>query len=93
MRVDGADGIPSELLRQVFESFLHVDPGRRQNMAGAGLGLTIACEIVQRAGGNKDRQPREPRPRAIVELARSEETALPSGPVTGRPRFLQLKGT
>ena len=59
---DEGPGIPSELIRQVFEPFLHVDPGRRQNMAGAGLGLTIACEIVQRAGGDKDRQPREPRP-------------------------------
>jgi len=35
----------------VFEPFFRADPARRQDIRGAGLGLTIAREIVQRAGG------------------------------------------
>jgi signal transduction histidine kinase len=35
----------------VFEPFFRADPARRQDIRGAGLGLTIAREIIQRAGG------------------------------------------
>jgi len=35
----------------VFEPFFRADRARRQDVPGAGLGLTIAREIVQRAGG------------------------------------------
>ena len=73
---DEGPGIPPELLCRVFEPFFRVDPGRRQNIAGAGLGLTIAREIVQRAGGdirisNRDRGGLK----QVVELARVEERA------------------
>ncbi|MFD0988289.1 sensor histidine kinase [Methyloligella solikamskensis] len=49
---DNGPGIPDDLLAQIFEPFFRVDPARRQNIAGAGLGLTIAKEILQRAGGD-----------------------------------------
>jgi signal transduction histidine kinase len=45
-------GIPPELVEQVFEPFFRVDPGRRQQDPGAGLGLAIAREIVVRCGGD-----------------------------------------
>lgn len=48
---DDGPGIPEELIGQVFEPFFRADPARRQNIPGAGLGLTIAYEIVTRAGG------------------------------------------
>ncbi len=48
---DDGPGIPEEIIGQVFEPFFRADPARRQNVAGAGLGLTIAHEIVTRAGG------------------------------------------
>jgi signal transduction histidine kinase len=48
---DDGPGIPREFLDQVFEPFFRTDPARRQDIRGAGLGLTIAKEIVQRAGG------------------------------------------
>src|SRR5262249_20981409 len=48
---DDGPGLPPELLDQVFEPFFRADPARRQDIRGAGLGLTIAREIVQRAGG------------------------------------------
>ncbi|HEX9752524.1 MAG TPA: ATP-binding protein [Methyloceanibacter sp.] len=48
---DEGPGIPPDLLGQVFEPFFRADPARRQDIRGAGLGLTIAREIIQRAGG------------------------------------------
>src|SRR6516165_2695768 len=48
---DDGPGIPPELLGQVFEPFFRAAPARRQDIPGAGLGLTIAREIIQRAGG------------------------------------------
>jgi signal transduction histidine kinase len=49
---DDGPGIPPEMIDQVFEPFFRADPARRQDISGAGLGLTIAYEIVQRAGGS-----------------------------------------
>jgi signal transduction histidine kinase len=49
---DEGPGIPPALLGQVFEPFFRADPSRRQTRPGAGLGLTIAREIVRRAGGD-----------------------------------------
>ncbi|HYI68804.1 MAG TPA: ATP-binding protein [Skermanella sp.] len=51
---DHGPGIPPELVEQVFEPFFRVDPGRRQQVPGAGLGLAIAREIVVRCGGGID---------------------------------------
>ena len=48
---DDGPGIPEDLIHQVFEPFFRADPARRQDIPGAGLGMTIANEIVQRAGG------------------------------------------
>jgi signal transduction histidine kinase len=48
---DDGPGIPPKMMHQVFEPFFRADPARRQDIPGAGLGLTIANEIVQRAGG------------------------------------------
>jgi signal transduction histidine kinase len=36
---------------RVFEPFFQVDPGRRRSFSGAGLGLAIAKEIIEREGG------------------------------------------
>jgi len=48
---DDGPGIPTKMMHQVFEPFFRADPARRQDIPGAGLGMTIANEIVQRAGG------------------------------------------
>ena len=48
---DEGPGIPQHLLSQVFEPFFRADPARSQRIPGAGLGLTIAREIIRRAGG------------------------------------------
>jgi signal transduction histidine kinase len=71
---DEGPGIPPELLGQVFEPFFRVDPSRRQNIPGAGLGLTIAREIVQRAGGDiKISNRKDGGLEQVVELAKVEE--------------------
>lgn len=49
--LDRGPGIPSELLTQVFEPFFRVDQARRQTVPGAGLGLAIAREIIEKHGG------------------------------------------
>ena len=49
---DDGPGIQQELIGQVFEPFFRVHPSREKDSQGAGLGLTIASEIVQRCGGS-----------------------------------------
>jgi signal transduction histidine kinase len=49
---DHGPGIAPELMDQVFEPFFRADRARRQQIPGAGLGLTISREIVRRAGGD-----------------------------------------
>lgn len=48
---DDGPGIPENFLESAFEPFFRVDPARRQPIPGAGLGLAIAKEIVERQGG------------------------------------------
>lgn len=40
-----------DLIAHVFEPFFRVDAARRKTMPGAGLGLAIAKEIIERFGG------------------------------------------
>ncbi|MAU98864.1 MAG: two-component sensor histidine kinase [Fulvimarina sp.] len=48
---DDGPGIPEDMLERAFEPFFRVDPGRRKLKPGAGLGMAIAKEIVDQAGG------------------------------------------
>ncbi|MBJ3778444.1 ATP-binding protein [Acuticoccus mangrovi] len=48
---DEGPGIPEAMIGQVFEPFFRADQGRRKSMPGAGLGMAIAKEIVERFGG------------------------------------------
>ncbi|AEM40654.1 ATP-binding protein [Ketogulonicigenium vulgare] len=48
---DNGPGIPDELLERVFEPFFRVDMARRKSVPGAGLGLAIAKEIIERFDG------------------------------------------
>lgn len=51
---DEGPGIPEHLLPRVFEPFFRIDPARQPSgpAAGAGLGMAIAKEIVERQGGS-----------------------------------------
>lgn len=48
---DDGPGIPAHLMDRVFEPFFSVDQARQKTAGGAGLGLAIAKEIVERQGG------------------------------------------
>jgi signal transduction histidine kinase len=58
---DEGPGIPDQSMSRMFEPFFRVDPARRKFGAGAGLGLAIAKEIVERHGGKLTLQNRSPR--------------------------------
>lgn len=49
---DDGPGIPEALIPRVFEPFFRADPARAQTIKGAGLGLAIAREIIERMGGS-----------------------------------------
>lgn len=49
--VDRGPGIPEEMMDHVLEPFFRVDSARRKKISGAGLGLSIANEIIRRSGG------------------------------------------
>lgn len=48
---DRGPGIAPDILDQVFEPFFRADRARSQKIPGAGLGLTISREIIQRTRG------------------------------------------
>jgi two-component system sensor histidine kinase BaeS len=48
---DTGEGIPPEVLPQVFERFYRADPSRARATGGAGLGLTIARQLLEAQGG------------------------------------------
>ncbi len=58
---DEGPGIPAQIMPRVFEPFFRVDPGRRKSIPGAGLGLAIAKEIVERHGGRLVLRNRSPK--------------------------------
>ena len=58
---DEGPGIPEQSMSRVFEPFFRVDPARRKSGPGAGLGLAIAKEIVERHGGKLTLQTRSPK--------------------------------
>jgi signal transduction histidine kinase len=58
---DEGPGIPDQSMACVFEPFFRVDPARRKSGPGAGLGLAIAKEIVERHGGKLTLQNRSPK--------------------------------
>jgi signal transduction histidine kinase len=58
---DEGPGIPEHCMSRVFEPFFRTDPARRKYAAGAGLGLAIAKEIVERHGGKLTLQNRSPK--------------------------------
>lgn len=49
---DDGPGIPDELIPLAFEPFFRASPGRTQIIKGAGLGLAIAREIIERFAGS-----------------------------------------
>jgi signal transduction histidine kinase len=83
---DNGPGIPEQFLDSAFEPFFRVDPARRQPIPGAGLGLAIAKEIVERQGGTLTIENRHPHGLRQTLSFDVEETA--ASPVTPRADLL-----
>ena len=60
--------IPQEKLARIFEQFYRLDTARQSKTGGAGLGLAIAKEIVERHGGKISARSQEERTIFTVEL-------------------------
>ncbi|MCV2448169.1 ATP-binding protein [Paracoccus sp. DMF] len=57
---DDGPGVPPDLIEQIFEPFFRVDQARRKSFPGAGLGMAISREIIERHQGSiavRNRQP------------------------------------
>ena len=78
---DDGPGIPENVMASVFEPFFRVDPARRQHVPGAGLGLAIAKEIIERLGGTLTIENRRPRglKQTIMLTAQNCGASLPKG--------------
>lgn len=60
--------IPEEKLARIFEQFYRLDEARQSRTGGAGLGLAIAKEIVERHGGKISARSHEEHTIFTVEL-------------------------
>jgi signal transduction histidine kinase len=48
---DSGPGIPRAYHEKVFERFFRLDPARSRQVAGSGVGLTVARGLVKAMGG------------------------------------------
>jgi signal transduction histidine kinase len=48
---DDGPGVPEEDLQRILAPFMRLDPARRRNTSGVGLGLPIAARVIADAGG------------------------------------------
>lgn len=78
---DDGPGIPENALASVFEPFFRADPARRQHVPGAGLGLAIAKEIIERLGGSLTIENRKPSglKQTVTLAAQNSCASLPDG--------------
>lgn len=70
---DDGPGIPEEMIEHIFEPFFRVDAGRRKKHPGAGLGMAIAKEIIERLGGTitvENKTPKGFMQRVMIKAAR-----------------------
>lgn len=67
------DKIPGDMLQTIFEKFYRVDNSRSSGTGGAGLGLAIAKEIVEKHGGRIRAKSDDSRTQFLVTLPSREK--------------------
>jgi signal transduction histidine kinase len=82
---DEGPGIPVEAQEQVFEPFFRLEPSRNRDTGGAGLGLSIARDIVQAHGGSISLRNLDRGLEVVMVLPRAE-TAVAPPPLVPLPR-------
>jgi signal transduction histidine kinase len=66
---DDGDGVKAAERERIFERFARADSSRSAGTGGAGLGLSIAREVVERHGGTIELDPRPgPGARFVITL-------------------------
>jgi signal transduction histidine kinase len=75
---DEGPGIPAEALDQVFEPFFRVEASRNRDTGGAGLGLSIARDIVQAHGGSISLHNLDRGLEVVINLPRAEVVTAPT---------------
>lgn len=72
---DDGPGIPAADRERVFERFTRLDDARTRDSGGAGLGLAIVRDLVQRHGGTVRLHDASPGTRVVVTLPASRRAA------------------
>jgi signal transduction histidine kinase len=49
--MDTGVGIPSQEINKIFKGFYRTKPTTEEKVTGAGLGLTLVKQLIQRCGG------------------------------------------
>jgi signal transduction histidine kinase len=75
---DEGPGIPAEAIDQVFEPFFRIEPSRNRDTGGAGLGLSIARDIVQAHGGSISLHNLDRGLEVVINLPRAESVTAPT---------------
>lgn len=70
---DQGPGIPKEDMKNVFRPFTRLDPSRNVDTGGAGLGLSIARDVVVAHGGTVALANKESGLRVMIRLPRHRE--------------------
>jgi signal transduction histidine kinase len=87
---DNGPGIPAKDMCSVFEPFFRVDPARRKHITGAGLGLAIAKEIIDRQGGTLVVENRKSGGLRQTLAFESELAASPAAAPRGKPLAIAI---
>ena len=78
--------IPEQELTNIFQKFYRLDQARSTRTGGAGLGLAIAREIVERHGGTIRAESDGRRTSFVIRLPLAEEEAGGTGRLTDRKK-------
>jgi signal transduction histidine kinase len=81
--LDDGPGIDPDKREQVFGRFTRLDPARNKDTGGSGLGLPIARQIAEEAGGTLRIEDSDRGARFVLRLPRNSRDARGTSPTAG----------